>query len=152
MSGRAALPALALAAVLALLPVGTAGAANWFELNFLLSGPRHDGILPACDSPGMLNKIVGRFSDKEKRFWDDRLRIVAFEQIRETAFRPWAPNTIPRRFCSAVVEISDGVKRPIHYSINEDTGMAGAWNGIEWCVDGLDRNWAFSPGCRMARP
>ena len=47
-------------------------------------------------------------------------------RIRETAFRPWAPNTIPRRFCSALALVSDGLKHPIHYSIGETTGMIGA--------------------------
>ena len=50
---------------------------------------------------------------------------MGFDQIRETAFRTWAPNTIPRRFCSAIVEVSDGRKHAIHYSIAEDTGMIG---------------------------
>ncbi len=151
MTGRALVSVLALAATL-VLPAGTASAANWLELNFYLSGPRHDGVLPPCDNPSTLNKIVGRFGAKEGHFWKSDLRILGFEQIRETAFRPWAPNAIPRRFCSAVVEVSDGVKRPIHYAIGEDTGMIGAYNGVEWCVVGLDRNFAFSPGCRMARP
>jgi hypothetical protein len=24
--------------------------------------------------------------------------------------------------------------------------------GVEWCVVGLDRNWAYNPRCKMARP
>ena len=57
------------------------------------------------------------------------LQIVQFEKIRETAFRPWAANTIPRRFCSGIVEISDGSKRVIHYSIAEDTGVTAVYLG-----------------------
>jgi hypothetical protein len=30
--------------------------------------------------------------------------------------------------------------------------MIGASWGVEWCVVGLDRNWAYNPACRMARP
>ena len=60
--------------------------------------------------------------------------------------RPWAANTIPRRFCSGIVEISDGRKHAIHYSIAEDTGIIGATWGVEWCVVGLDRNWAVQSG------
>jgi len=80
------------------------------------------------------------------------LRILNFEHIRETSFRPWAAQTIPRRFCSGIVEISDGARHVIHYSIAEDTGMIGATWGIEWCIVGLDRNWAYNPACKMARP
>jgi hypothetical protein len=40
----------------------------------------------------------------------------------------------------------------IHYSIAEDSGMIGASWGIEWCIVGLDRNWAYNPVCKMGRP
>jgi len=32
----------------------------------------------------------------------------------------------------------------IRYSIAEDTGIIGATWGVEWCVDGYDRNWAYN--------
>ncbi len=152
MSGRALVLGSALAAMLAVLPVGSAGAASWLEMNFYLSGPRYDGVLPPCDAQPALYKIASRFNQKENTFWNTDLAIVGFDRIRETAFRSWAPNTIPRRFCSAVVEVSDGRKHAIHYSIAEDTGMIGASWGVEWCVVGLDRNWAYNPACKMARP
>ena len=31
-------------------------------------------------------------------------------------------------------------------------GFAGFGQGVEWCVTGLDRNWAYNPGCKAARP
>jgi len=48
--------------------------------------------------------------------------------------------------------VSDGLKHPIYYSIGEDTGMIGQTYGVEWCVAGFDRNWAYAPNCKMARP
>jgi hypothetical protein len=129
-----------------------AQAANIFEKNFWLSGPRYDGKLPACQEPWALAIIAKRFAQKETRFWNSALSIVHFEGIKETAYRPWADDTIPRRYCSAVVLISDGLRRPVHYSIIEDAGMAGQVDGVEWCVVGLDRNMAYSPACKMARP
>ena len=89
-----------------------AGAANPFEMNFWLSGPRYDGVLPPCEFRYVLERIQTRFGSKEGRFWNSDLRIVGFDQVRETAFRPWAPQTIPRRFCSAVALTSDGQRRP----------------------------------------
>lgn len=127
-------------------------AANWLELNFGLSGPRYDGVLPPCDTPAALSKIQSRFATKEGRFWNSELRIVGFDKVRETAFRPWAPQTIPRRYCSAVATTSDGARRVVHYSIGEDTGIIGATWGVEWCVVGTDRSWTYNPGCEMARP
>ena len=40
----------------------------------------------------------------------------------------------------------------IAYSIAEDTGMIGMGWGVNFCVADLDRNWAYRPECRAARP
>jgi hypothetical protein len=152
MPGRTLSLCFALAMLVAALPGGHADAANWLEMNFYLSGPRYDGVLPPCDHPAALEKIAKRFHQKEGTFWASDLTIVGFEDIRETAFRSWAAQAIPRRFCSGRVEVSDGRRHTIHYSIQEDTGMIGASWGVEWCVVGLDRNWSYNPACKMARP
>jgi hypothetical protein len=129
-----------------------ARAANWIEENFWLSGPRYDRIMPGCDYSPALDMIVGDFHSKEARFWNSRLQIVGFENIRQTAVLPWAAQSIPRRFCKAVALINDGIKYPIYYSIGEDTGDIGMVFGVEFCVVGLDRNSAYGPACRAARP
>jgi len=152
MSSRALFFGFALAALVAALPTGGAFAANWVEENFYLQGPRYDGVLPPCDAQAALGKITSRFGEKESAFWNSSLKIAGYDQIREVAFRPWAANTIPRRFCSAIVYISDGSKHALHYVIGEDTGMIGQTWGVEWCVVGLDRNRAYNPGCKMAQP
>ena len=72
--------------------------------------------------------------------------------IHETAFRPWQSDNIPRRYCSADVMLSDGKMRQVHYSLIEDGGFAGFGQGVEWCVTGLDRNWAYNPSCKAAKP
>ena len=127
-----------------------AKAANWLEQNFYLSGPRYDGVLPECEAA--LDTVASRFALKEGRFWNSSLQILSFEKVRQIAYRPWAYGTIPRRFCSATAMVSDGRKHKVSYSIGEDTGFIGATWGVEWCVDGLDRNWAYNPRCKMARP
>ena len=129
-----------------------AGAANWLEKNFWLSGPRYSGKLPPCDSGLALAEIQSRFGHKEARFWNSSLQITNFDRIQETANRPWSSDTIPRRFCSGRALLSDGIWRPVHYLIGEDMGMIGASWGVEWCVVGVDRNWANNPACRMMRP
>jgi hypothetical protein len=127
-----------------------AKAANPLELNFGLFGPNYEGRVAPCESA--LGTITTEFWEKESQFWNSNLRITAYGQIRETAFRPWQSDNIPRRYCSADVMISDGKMRTVHYSIIEDGGFAGYGQGVEWCVTGLDRNWAYNPGCRAARP
>ena len=140
----------ALAALALLAGATPATAANWFEKLFWMSGPRYDAVLPPCEA--VLGTIQQRFATKEGRFWTSELQIVSFDAVRETAVRPWAYNTVPRRFCSARALVSDGRWRPVHYAIIEDGGMIGWKWGVEWCVVGLDRNWAYNPACKMARP
>jgi hypothetical protein len=131
---------------------GSAQGASWLEKNFWLEGPRYDGAIPVCNDPSALALIASRFATKERRFWNSDLQIVRIDLVRETAFRPWDRDLIPRRFCSGRASISDGQTRPIYYWIGEDTGMIGASWGVEWCVVGYDRNWAYNPACRMAQP
>jgi hypothetical protein len=137
-----------------LLTAGTGGAnaANFFEKNFWLSGPRYDAVVPLCEDSAALAKIQARFAEKESRFWNSDLQIVDFLGVRQVAMRPWAVDTMPRRFCTGTVVVSDGKKRRVNYWIGEDTGIIGATWGVEWCVVGLDRNWAYNPACRMALP
>jgi hypothetical protein len=146
----AALAALSFAVELA--SPTPAAAANWLELNFWLSGPRYDAEIPACDSGWVLSDIRGNFGTKESRFWNSDLTISEIGEVKQVAFRPWAEATVPRRFCSGKVLVSDGKWRPVYYSIAETGGAIGASWGVEWCVVGLDRNWAYSPRCKMARP
>ena len=129
-----------------------AKSASWFEMNFGLLGQRYDGWLPACDNPLALAKIDIRFWVKEVRFWDPRIWISRFGEVREVAYRPWGQYAIPRRFCAAQTLMSDGTQTITYYSIGEDTGFAGATWGVEWCVTGYDRNMAYSPRCKMAQP
>jgi hypothetical protein len=153
MTVRARRFGVVLTLALAALVFATEGrAANILEKLFYMPGPRYDAVVPLCDDSAALGTIQSRFSSKEGRFWNSALTIVSFEDVRETAFMPWVSDTIPRRFCRAVVLVSDGVKRTVYYSIIEDGGIIGMVPGVEWCVVGLDRNWAYSPHCRTAQP
>jgi len=141
---------LLVAALIAAGAASPAAAAGWIEKGIYLIGPRYDGVLPACEAA--LDTIASRFAQKEGRFWNSDLQILGFDRVRETAFRPWAPQTVPRRFCTAVAQVSDGRLHRVHYSIVEDGDMIGMTWGVEWCVVGLDRNWAYNPACKMAQP
>ena len=141
----------ALGVVLGLFAFGPAAeAANPFEMNFWLSGPKYDGRVAPCEAA--LTTITSQFREKESTFWNSDLTITAYGDIRETAFRPWQSDNIPRRYCSADVMTSDGKLRAVHYSLIEDGGFAGYDQGVEWCITGLDRNWAYNPACTAARP
>jgi hypothetical protein len=139
-----------LAFLVGICALAPAHGANWLEKTFYMSGANYTGVLPACEAG--LGKITARFAEKESRFWNSNLQILGFERVREIAYNPWALDTIPRRFCRAVAAVSDGRKHAVYYSIGEDTGMIGMTWGVDWCVVGFDRNWAFNPACKMARP
>jgi hypothetical protein len=150
MSGR--ITRLALGLALSLVSVSPLCAANILEKNFWLSGPRYDRLVPACDYRAALDHIISDFHTKEARFWNSRLQIVGIENIQQLAVLPWAAQDIPRRFCSGTALINDGARHEIFYSIAEDTGLIGEGWGINFCVVGLDRNLAYGPACRAARP
>lgn len=150
MPRRNLLPACLFALVAVVSAAGAAHAANAFEKGFWLEGPRYDSQIPPCEAP--LDKIAANFVEKEAKFWNSNLYIMRFMHVREIALRPWESNHIPRRFCTAQVAISDGKVRTMNFSVIEDGGFASIGEGVEFCIIGLDRNWAFNPACRMARP
>lgn len=143
-AGLAALMACALAAS----PVQ---AANLLE-NFWLPNDSYTGEIPACTEPLVLGTISMRFAETERMYWNAALNISNYSQVREIAFRPWGEAFQPRRYCSASVVLSDNRRHPIYYSIIEDGSFQGYTWGVEWCIEGLDRNLAYAPNCKMARP
>jgi hypothetical protein len=142
---------VALGAAVGLLAFGQAAqAANPLELNFWLTGPKYEGRLKACEAA--LGTITSQFHEKESTFWNSKLTITGYGKIHEIAYRPWQSDNIPRRYCSGDVMLSDGKIHAVHFSIIEDGGFAGYDQGVEWCVTGLDRNWASNPACVGAKP
>ena len=111
-----------------------------------------DGQIPGCQDSSVLEQMSSQFAEKEAKFWNSNLTIVDYAQIKPLAWRPWGLDLIPRRYCTASATISTGRHHRIDYSVREDTNFIGSGWGVEWCVTGLDRNLAYAPACRMARP
>ena len=112
----------------------------------------YSGVLPACDDPAVFEKIQGRFHDREAEFWNTGLEILGFDDVREIGYKTNGEDFIPRRYCTARVILNTAKPHAVSYSIAEDLGIIGLGFGIEWCVAGLDRNFAYAPNCKMARP
>lgn len=108
--------------------------------------------LPICADPSVLSMISSAFAEKEAQFWNSSLTILEYERIQPVAWRPWGLDMIPRRYCTASATVSDGRRRKVDYSVREDLDFIGNGWSVEWCVTGLDRNLAYSPACKMARP
>ena len=131
--GRIAAGALGVA--LCISSVSQPRAASWLEMNFWMPGPgyeRSERHVPACDFPGALDRIIANFHTKEYRFWNSELRIVGVENIHETAWLPWAAQSIPRRYCSGTAVINDGVRHPLFYSIAQAVDIGGRRWGIKF--------------------
>ncbi len=103
--------------------------------------------LVACDSPGILSHIQSRFSSTERRFWNSDAEIVAINRIQQAAFRPHGLDLIPRRYCKAVATMSNNRRLNLRYAIIEGGGIIGMSDGIQFCLEGYDRNFTAMPGC-----
>ncbi len=110
------------------------------------------GSLPACTDIWVLSFVSDHFAEKETKYWKSPLKITMYDNVQTVGYRPSGLEYIPRRFCSAMALLSDGVWRPVHYSVREGLGVIGGTWGVNFCVVGLDRNLAYAPECKMAQP
>lgn len=112
----------------------------------------YTGILPACGDLSVLAQISSDFADRERSFWASPLAIVGWAEPQETGYRNNGESYIPRRYCAALADFSDGVRRRVGYDLGEQLGFSGVGWGVEWCVAGLDRDFSFAPHCEMTQP
>ena len=103
--------------------------------------------LDRCQSDRVLGQIQSRFNGTESRYWGGTVEITGFEAVREAAFRPHGLDLIPRRYCSAVARLSNHRKAKVRFAVIEDSGFAGLWDSVQFCVAGYDRNHTAMPGC-----
>jgi hypothetical protein len=108
--------------------------------------------MPACDDGGVLSTISGRFAQTQREFWNSELAIGGFDRVREIGFRSNGLGYIPRRFCIARAAMSDSRERTVIYNVVTAFGIIGMTWGVEWCVVGLDPNFAYAPACHTLRP
>ena len=110
------------------------------------------GVLQPCDDPGMLDQIAIDFARRELEFWNSSLTISGFERIVEIGYRLNGQTYIPRRYCQAEARFSDGLRRHVVFNISASTAFLGLGSGVVWCIQGIDRNHAFTPNCRSLGP
>jgi hypothetical protein len=110
------------------------------------------GNMPACEDVGVLSALSSRFNQTQREFWNSQLAISSFDRIREIGFRSDGLAYIPRRFCIARAAMSDSKERTVIYNVVSSFGIIGISWGVEWCVIGLDPNFAYAPACSTLRP
>ncbi len=142
----------ALAAVVStILAMGAANAAGVVVPNANRYAPFSE-TLPNCGDPGVLDRIRDRFAQKEIEYWSSSLTIGNIDRIAEIGYRANGLAYIPRRYCVARAAMNDGRLRTVEYQVQADLGIIGWTFGVEWCVVGLDRDFAYAPACSALRP
>lgn len=114
----------------------------------------YTGQLPSCSNPNVLSIITRRFQQKESEYWNSSRQIVAFSHLRQSGYRTNGADYIPRRYCTAWAQLDNESPHHHHlvvYSIGEGLGWLGYSYGVDWCVAGYDRNYAYAPWCHAAR-
>ncbi len=112
----------------------------------------YNGEIPSCDNPDVLSRISDRFRQAESEYWNSTLEIVSYDNVKITALRPWGLDHIPRNFCQGRALLNDRTYHQITYNVAEDQGIIGMDFGVEFCLSGLDREYAYAPNCKMERP
>jgi capsid protein len=108
----------------------------------------------ACDNQGILNRIVSKFRHQVKHVPNlPDVDIVEFRRVHEhrnyVATEEWP---IPRRYCGATAQLSDGRAREVWYLIEGGMGFATLHgDNVEFCVSGFDRWHVYNGRCRVLR-
>ena len=112
MRASTSLKSLRFAAVLGLmfgaLSLGEAGRQS-AGAEFLAERARYDGRVAIARGRCRRSRPSSR--EKESSFWNSPLKIEGFAAVHETAFRPWASDNIPRRYCTGEAMLNDGKMR-----------------------------------------
>jgi hypothetical protein len=108
--------------------------------------------VPGCDDPAVLGRLMTRFNSTQRSYWSSDLEIVSFSHVRPSHFRENGLDLIPRRYCRGQVLLNNRRTSPLYFVITQDAGMAGHDFGLQFCVMAYDRQWAYAPECKTARP
>lgn len=108
--------------------------------------------LPACNNAEVLWRVAGKFAGKESAYWASDLKINEVVDIKEIGLNSNGEDYIPRRYCVGMAKMSDNVVRPVVYQVQHSLGFASYTVGVESCVVGFDRNFAYAPDCSVLRP
>lgn len=112
----------------------------------------YSGVLPACDDSSVLGTISDRFQATQSEYWSSGLQIVGYDRVHEIGYRTTGLDYIPRRYCGAEAVMNDQKAHAVSYWIGEGLGIIGTGWGVEWCIVGLDHNYADALNCKQARP
>mgnify|MGYP006909112565 CR=1 FL=1 len=107
---------------------------------------------PACADNAVLTRIPAHSAQPEAAYWHTGVKMAHITGARETTFRDWDPPIIATRFCTGSAYLTDGRQYNLVYWLRSEQGFAGVNWGVQFCLVGRDREYAYAPACRMLRP
>lgn len=123
--------------------------------------PDHDGV---CGDPRIQKTIQKRFRHQVTHVPHlPDVEIVQFRKIHQHRYKDRSKKwPIGRRYCGAVVDLTNGTSRDIWYLIEERMGFATfkarigladevRGSNVEFCVSGYDRWNVYNGRCRILR-
>ena len=110
------------------------------------------GDMYACDASAIVGRMQSVFRTTQNAYWKEDLQMLSLDRIKELSLRGNGTEYIPRRYCIARGHFSDKSVHTVIYDIEEGLGIIGVGDGVEYCVIGMDRLFAFSPACSQLRP
>ncbi|MCF6321964.1 MAG: hypothetical protein L3J32_09380 [Rhizobiaceae bacterium] len=107
--------------------------------------------LPVCTNTGVLEKVVKRYNKADSNLWQKGVRMNAINGAREHTVNPLYESAIDRRYCRAKAYLSNGQHYTVYFLIERGMGLAGTGWGVEYCLRGSDKWYAYGSGCRVLR-
>ncbi len=106
---------------------------------------------PQCHDEKVLGKIVKRFNWAEDYNWKRGFYLKDIERVRERVVQDGEHRLIPRRYCRAHAQLTNGRHPTLYYLIEGGQGFAGNSFNVEFCLGGYDRWNEYDGSCRVLR-
>lgn len=103
---------------------------------------------PQCHDVKVLGKIVERFNWAEENTWNRGFYLQDIERVRERVVQNHPDRLIPRRYCRAHAQLTNGRHPTLFFLIEGGQGFAGNGFNVEFCLNGYDRWNEYDGSCR----
>ena len=105
----------------------------------------------ACADQQVLGRIVERFDWAEAHTWHRGFTMASLQNPRLSGHPYFEPGIIPRQYCMADSQMTNGNMHIVYYAIEFGQGFASIGNYVDFCVLGLDPWHVHDEACRTVR-
>lgn len=123
----------------------------WYPL---VNDPRTGTLdnIPPCSAEEVQAKVVDAFNETETRFWGGHIEMTGVIGLTERGSLPRGDDKLARRWCQGTAVFRDGERRRIVLELLPNIETLGLRYALSYCIEGLDREWAYQPNCRVLAP